>query len=290
MELKYYPYILTEQRISLMTDEEKMQYCFEHSDYCDWCAKERALMRAQFREAYGNVRQQYLNEMMESGEFANESEETLNEMAEQLTQFETEYVMNEVAEILKPVIMENAMTQEEYDQIVEYVKEHMLDEDDSLNENTVGPDMTWWAKSFGAMINATLLPLFSGMGYLIMLGKSQGAIKSLKKYMNKLVEELDDGTYKKQGFFSNIMNKLLGKFKFGKTSENQSHSSFRELQEVFEGNIACKAMVLMKNIGLLPDNYDAAKQAMENNVFNQGGYAVFVENIASPLSKLCNKI
>jgi len=46
MELKYYPYILTEQRISLMTDEEKMQYCFEHSDYCDWCAKERALMRA----------------------------------------------------------------------------------------------------------------------------------------------------------------------------------------------------------------------------------------------------
>jgi len=135
----------------------------------------------------------------------------------------------------------------------------MLDEDDSLNENTVGPDMTWWAKSFGAMINATLLPLFSGMGYLIMLGKSQGAIKSLKKYMNKLVEELDDGTYKKQGFFSNIMNKLLGKFKFGKTSENQSHSSFRELQEVFEGNIACKAMVLMKNIGLLPDNYDAAK-------------------------------
>jgi len=47
----------------------------------------------------------------------------------------------------------------------------------------------------------------------------------------------------------------------------------------------------MKNIGLLPNDYNQALESIENNKFNQGGfYTDFMEKIAQPLSKMCNKI
>jgi len=107
-----------------------------------------------------------------------------------------------------------------------------------LNEDTVGPDMTFCMKGIGA----TLIPLFTGMGLLLLAGKTKAAINALKKYMNKIVEEVDDGTYKKQGFFKKMLNKVTPGFlknlkvklfggpkDIGANTEDKSHSSFREL-------------------------------------------------------------
>ncbi|WQJ53263.1 MAG: hypothetical protein [Wendovervirus sonii] len=297
--MKYYPYILSEQRLSLLSPEERRQYDFEHSDYCDWNLKEEALKKAGLTESYDMIKNKYLNEMMESESFSNETEQSIDEMADQMAQFESEYIINEVYDILDSMMKENVITSDEYNNIIESAKNKLYGNTQALNEATDGPDMTWWAKGIGV----TLAPLLSGMGLLLLAGKTDAAINALKKYMNKIVEEVDDGTYKKQGFFKKFLNRITpdklknlkvkwfgGPKDIGATSEDKSKSSFRELQEVYEGNIACKQMILMKNIGLLPDDYNQALYAIENNKFEDGGFNTFIEIISKPLSGLCNKI
>jgi len=43
-----------------------------------------ALQKAAFNESYMKVKERYLNEMMENEQYQNESEESLNEIADQM--------------------------------------------------------------------------------------------------------------------------------------------------------------------------------------------------------------
>jgi len=106
--------------------------------------------------------------MMESGEFANESEETLNDAATAMATFEAESMVCDLREIMHPIMLECGVTDEDYEKIMDCVRDDMFNDAVSLNENTVGPDMTWWAKG----LSVTLIPLFTGMAYLLMLGKA----------------------------------------------------------------------------------------------------------------------
>jgi len=68
----------------------------------------------------------------------------------------------------------------------------------TLNEDygdTIGPDMTYWAKGIGGMFGG----LFGLFMLLIMKGKTRAAIKMLENSMNKIVETVDDGINKKKG-------------------------------------------------------------------------------------------
>jgi hypothetical protein len=146
----------------------------------------------------------------------------------------------------------------------------------ALNEraaDTTGPDMTWWAAGLGGLFGGIMSLIIA----LIMRGKSKMAIRMLEKYMNKLVEKVDDGTYKAKGrgLWNRIkvgVGNLFGKDWSGKNSGEQNNICLRTLQENFSADVATKSMVLCKKLGILPDNYDAAVTAFKNGDFTSGSF------------------
>lgn len=294
-----YPYELSESRLSLLSVQERNRYKYEHSDYFDYTEKQNAIN--EYRNAYNQSVNSYYNSLVEnnSEELTEELQEEYQNIAELMANEQAEYIFETIDSYLYPTFKEGGLTYDEYKYIAEQIKNVLRFDSSSLNEDTVGPDMSFWMKGIGKWISLGFGAVFASMAGLIMLGKTQIAIKQLERYMNEIVEMCDDGINKRRSIFKRIGDKISGSFsklkswfvKKDKNREDRSYASFREVQENFLSNYATKAMVFAKQMGFLSGSIDKAMEEVENNTLCQEGSGLnyFMENIGTPINKLVNK-
>ena len=114
--------------------------------------------------------------------------------------------------------------------------------------------------------------------------------------MNKIVETVDDGLHKTKGrgLWNRIrtrIGKLFGKDTSEENSGEQNTKCLRTIQEEFQANIAAKSMVMCKNLGFLPDDWENAKKQLTAHNWNNGGWQEdFYKNVAEPANLLSGYI
>ena len=285
-----FPYELSEQRISLLSKDDQKIYRFEHSDFFDYSEKQNAIQ--EYQKALLERQGYYIQEIKKDPQFNHLNESEVYETANELTLYETEQIIDQLAEFVEEGVLSKYYTE---DEAKEYLNEFIENFKDmsahSLNEeygNTIGPDMTYWAKGIGGMFGG----LFGLFMILIMKGKTRAAIKMLENSMNKIVETVDDGINKKKGrgLWARIkvgVGKLFGKDTSGKNEGEQNTICLRTLQENFSAGIATTSMVLCKKLGVLPDDWNQAVNALQQNNYWSGDLAtIFDVNIAKPVNEL----
>ena len=293
MQMKF-PYELSEQRISLLSKEDQRIYRFEHSDFFDYNTKQRCMQ--EYQNALLERQGYYVQEIKKDPQFNYLNESEVFETANELTLYETNQFIDELGSIIETAILEGIYTEDEATEVITEIVNNMQDFGKrTLNErlaDTPGPDMTWWAEGIGGLFAG----LFTIFLTLIMYGKTKQAIKMLENSMNKIVETVDDGLHKTKG--RGIWNRIrtrVGKW-FGKdTSEEnsgeQNTKCLRTVQEEFQANIAAKSMVMCKNLGFLPDDWENAKKQLTAHNWNNGGWQEdFYKNVAEPANLLSGYI
>lgn len=260
---------------------------YEHSDYYSYTEKQESIKL--YQKALLERQGYYLEEIENDPEYNDMTDVEKIEFAKSLSDYEASCIMTDVSDILFDTIGSN-MSINEYKGIINHVINEMRQETE-LNEDSLAPghDMTFWANDMGwvgKLCGGLLTAAFAGMVALIMAGKDKAAMKALERYMNKLVERVDDGIHKKKS----LMNKLFGRFGVGTHDGDQSKACLRQIQENFSKKIACDAMILTKSMGFLPSHWNSAIKDLESNTFNNGGMAEFIETVSIPVSKLSNKI
>ena len=289
MQMKF-PYELSEQRISLLSKEDQRIYRFEHSDFFDYNTKQRCMQ--EYQNALLERQGYYVQEIKKDPQFNYLNESEVFETANELTLYETNQFIDELGSIIETAILEGIYTEDEATEVITEIVNNMQDFGKrTLNErlaDTAGPDMTWWAEGIGGLFTG----LFGLFLVLIMKGKTRAAIKMLENSMNKIVETVDDGINKKKGrgLFARIKTRIgswFGKDWSGKNEGEQNTVCLRTLQEGFLANIGTISMVLCKKIGVIPDNWDQALNALKNNNYNLGDLGqIFDLNIAKPVNEL----
>lgn len=289
MKMKF-PYELSEQRISLLSKEDQRIYRFEHSDFFDYNTKQRCMQ--EYQNALLERQGYYVQEIKNDPQFNYLNESEVFETANELTLYETNQFIDELGDIIETAILEEIYTEDEAAEVITEIVNNMQDFGKrTLNEraaDTIGPDMTWWAEGIGGLFTG----LFGLFLVLIMKGKTRAAIKMLENSMNKIVETVDDGINKKKGrgLFAKIKTRIgswFGKDWSGKNEGEQNTVCLRTLQEGFLANIGTISMVLCKKIGVIPDNWDQALNALKNNNYNLGDLGqIFDLNIAKPVNEL----
>ena len=289
MQMKF-PYELSEQRISLLSKEDQRIYRFEHSDFFDYNTKQRCMQ--EYQNALLERQGYYVQEIKKDPQFNYLNESEVFETANELTLYETNQFIDELGSIIETAILEGIYTEDEATEVITEIVDNMQDFGKrTLNErlgDTSGPDMTWWSEGLGALFAG----LFGLSLMLIMKGKTRAAIKMLENSMNKIVETVDDGINKKKGrgLFARIKTRIgswFGKDWSGKNEGEQNTVCLRTLQEGFLANIGTISMVLCKKIGVIPDNWDQALNALKNNNYNLGDLGqIFDLNIAKPVNEL----
>lgn len=285
-----FPYKLSEQRISLLSKEDQRIYRFEHSDFFDYGEKQQAIQ--EYQRALLERQGYYIQEIKKDPQFNYLNESQVVETANELTLYEAEQIIDQLAEFVEEGVLSEYYTENE---AKEYLNEFIGSFKDmsvgTLNEDygdTIGPDMTYWAKGIGGMFGG----LFGLFMLLIMKGKTRAAIKMLENSMNKIVETVDDGINKKKGrgLWARIkvgVGKLFKKDWSGKNEGEQNTICLRTLQENFSAGIATTSMVLCKKLGVLPDDWNQAVNAMQQNNYQSGDLAtIFDANIAKPVNEL----
>ena len=293
MQMKF-PYELSEQRISLLSKEDQRIYRFEHSDFFDYNTKQKCMQ--EYQNALLERQGYYVQEIKKDPQFNHLNESEVFETANELTLYETNQFIDELGSIIETAILEGIYTENEATEVITEIVNNMQDFGKrTLNErfaDTPGPDMTWWSEGIGGLFAG----LFTIFLTLIMHGKTKQAIKMLENSMNKIVETVDDGLHKTKG--RGIWNRIrtrVGKW-FGKdTSEEnsgeQNTKCLRTVQEEFQANIAAKSMVMCKNLGFLPDDWENAKKQLTAHNWNNGGWQEdFYKNVAEPANLLSGYI
>lgn len=293
MQMKF-PYELSEQRISLLSKEDQRIYRFEHSDFFDYNTKQRCMQ--EYQNALLERQGYYVQEIKNDPQFNYLNESEVFETANELTLYETNQFIDELGDIIETAILEGIYTEDEATEVITEIVDNMQDFGKrTLNErlgDTSGPDMTWWAEGIGGLFAG----LFTIFLTLIMHGKTKQAIKMLENSMNKIVETVDDGLHKTKGrgLWNRIrtrIGKLFGKDTSEENSGEQNTKCLRTVQEEFQANIAAKSMVMCKNLGFLPDDWENAKKQLTAHNWNNGGWQEdFYKNVAEPANLLSGYI
>lgn len=291
-----FPYELSEQRISLLSKEDQRIYRFEHSDFFDISERQRCMK--EYQNALLERQGYYIQQIKDDKQFNYLNESEIVKTANELALYETENLLEELSEFVEEAILSEIYTEDEAKEYLIEVANHLNElGQETLNEgilnedagDTDGPDMTYWMKGMGGIFGGLMGLVIA----LIMRGKTKAAIRMLENYMNKIVEKVDDGLNKKKGrgLWARLktgIGKLFGKDWSGKNSGEQNTLCLRVIQENFTANIGTKAMVACKKIGLLPDDWNKALHALDQNDFTQGSLHTFMENVAKPLVNLGN--
>lgn len=293
MQMKF-PYELSEQRISLLSKKDQRIYRFEHSDFFDYNTKQRCMQ--EYQNALLERQGYYVQEIKKDPQFNYLNESEVFETANELTLYETNQFIDELGSIIETAILEGIYTEDEATEVITEIVNNMQDLGKrTLNErfgDTPGPDMTWWAEGIGGLFAG----LFTIFLTLIMHGKTKQAIKMLENSMNKIVETVDDGLHKTKGrgLWNRIrtrIGKLFGKDTSEENSGEQNTKCLRTIQEEFQANIAAKSMVMCKNLGFLPDDWENAKKQLTAHNWNNGGWQEdFYKNVAEPANLLSGYI
>lgn len=282
-----FPFELSEQRLSILSAEDKALYEYEHSPFFSITEKEEAVR--QYQKAMLERQGYYLTEINNDDDYVDMSENDKILMAEELAKLESKVIIDELYSILAEY-MDDGLTQEDMNAIKEIVISELNTPAESLNESQLneadGHDMTYWMNNMGwlgKLAGSLLTGIFGGMVALIMAGKTKAAVQSLENYMNKLVELTDDGVHKKKSIIGALFSKL------GVNKRDQERACFRDIQEKYSKEIACNVMTLVKGLGFVGPKCDAAIQDIENKNYNNGGLSYFY-NIAEQVNRLSNNI
>lgn len=275
-----FPYELSEDRLSLLNDNDRAIYEYEHSIFFD---------ETFINDTYNTFQQQlneyntyYNNTIDNDDDYKNITSEEKQELVEQLIKSDIQLLYKE-AEIITLPLLEQVLTKDEYNQL----KEQTLSNMNSfihhiLNEGTApGKPMDYWLPDgwfgwIGRLGFGLLSTGLTGIVALFMAGRDKMAATQLQKYMNKIVELIDMGLYKKKSIFSWFSNKL------GKWSGDQSRACFRNVQEIVERQICTNTIIAGKAIGLLGN--DAISDVKTGNIYS-GGLAMFNDKIASKIDE-----
>lgn len=283
-----YPFELSEDRLSLLTEEERRIYNYEHSDYYSASDKQDGFV--QYQQMLTEKRMVYYDMIQDDEEYDEMSDTEKMDMAEGIAKYEARVIMDDVMDVLQEAFKDDTFGLVIVrDMMFNALNEHkvgVLNEADSLY---AGADMTGWMKDMGwigKLAGVALTGLLGAMIALIMAGKDAAAMDSLEKYMNKLVERVDDGIHKKR----TLWGKLMGKLGFNNEHDgDQSNSCMRQIQENFSKGVACQGMVYLKQLGMLPDKTQQALTDIEMNKYSDGGFQYFLDKISYPVAKLANK-
>lgn len=287
-----FPYELSKQRQSLMSNEDRRQYLIEHSEFYSYTEREQAIR--EYQKALLERQGYYINEINNDEEYNVLDETEKTSMANELALYESSIYLDELADILEECVGD-VLTKEEYSQMRTYIKDSLLNEDmfneNSLNEDFLAPghDITHWIPDLGWLGKLTfglLSGAFGAMAGLLMAGKDRAAMRMLEKTMNKLVEKTDDGLHKKK----TILGTLFAKFGKRDYTGEQSKGCFRAIQERYSKQVACDAMVLTKQLGFLSDKWSSAASDMESNTFDNGGMHQFLTNVGWPVANISSQI
>lgn len=275
-----FPTELSAQRLSLLNEDDKALYDFEHSIYYSKELYEQGIR--DYQECLANRQAYYMKKLNEDIEFSNLETSEKIQMAENLTKVEADYILNELINIMSDILPE-----EDIKEISEECYNNLIAKSGEIDNELLeaaGHDMTYWLQNmgwFGKIIGGLLTGLLGGLIAAIMAGKDKWAQKMLEKYMNKLVELIDDGRNKKKSFFS----------WFGFKRENtgdQSQVCFRSIQENIERNRLTYGSIFCKSAGLFGTN--AINDAMSGSGTTGGGYySGFEEKIAQKIKELHNE-
>lgn len=287
-----FPYELSEQRLSLLSKEDRLIYEYEHSDFFDYTKKQQCIQN--YQNALLERQGYYVQEINKDPQFNHLNESEVFETANELTLYETEQIIDQLGEFIEEAVLSEIYSENEAHEYLQEFVENFKDMSvNTLNEDygdTTGPDMTYWAKGLGGLFGG----LFGLVLALIMRGKTKMAIRMLENSMNKLVEKVDDGVNKGKGrgLWAKIrtgVGKLFGKDWSGKNEGEQNTMCLRVLQENFQADTATKAMVFCKKAGFLNDQWKTAITDLRANRSNNGtSFNKFTINIADPLNNLGN--
>lgn len=153
----------------------------------------------------------------------------------------------------------------------------------ALNEGAEGLDCMAWLRGLnlgwlGKLAGAGLAALGTGIAALIVAGKDRIAMWRLKKYMNRLVEVIDQGIQKKRPLLTAIMPKSWAKW-----HGEKNLTCFRSYQEMADRTMANGVMSAAHKLG-----YFAQGQMMNisSGATPQpgGGLDDFRKNVLSQIS------
>ena len=280
-----FPYELSEQRLSLLSEDDRILYEYEHSPFYSYEDKVRSIN--EYNQARYGRYQNYYNQLNEDEEFKDLSEDEKAEMSKQLTNVEATQIYEELIEpLVYPILMET-MTSDEYNTLKEASLKQMYEMPitaDVINEGTApGKDQTYWIPNMGWLGTLTMGILGTGLAGMIglfMAGKDKAAAKALEKYMRKLVETVDMGLYKKKSFWNWLGGKLGSKSKG--TNGDQSRACFRNIQELVERKWCTDILVAGKACGFFGN--DPIKDAYNHNIESGGLNLLFKEKIADKIN------
>lgn len=275
-----FPYELSEQRLSLLSEDDRILYEYEHSPFYSYEDKVRSIN--EYNQARYGRYQNYYNQLNEDEEFKDLSEDEKAEMSKQLTNVEATQIYEELIEpLVYPILMET-MTSDEYNTLKEATLKQMYEmpiTTEVINEGTApGKDQTYWIPNMGwlgAIAGGILGTGLAGMIGLFMAGKDKAAARALERYMNRLVDLVDLGLYKKKSILS-----FIG---LGKQRGEQSRACFRNIQEIIERRMCTQIMVAGKVCGFFGKEplTDVINQNFESGGLNQ----VFYPQIAKKIEK-----
>lgn len=262
-----FPYDLSEQRLSLLSKEDRELYLYEHSPYYSYTAKEEAFKSLvesrQIRQQY------YLNELKKDANLNDLNDSEMLELSnafvdDELNEYK-EMLLDTFEDIYKDAYGKDARN------IIEKTIDSVFEKSKTLNE-APGPDLTWWMKGLEGGFLGLLGLGIGAMAGLFMAGKDKAAQKALERSMNKAVEMIDTGIYKKKSFFGSLLGKIgLGKLVHNEVRGDQSNACFRTIQEMYERNWLKNLFVSAKAAGFLGDNniQDAITQQFTGGLYSK---------------------
>lgn len=290
-----FPYELSQDRLSLLSKEDRELYEYEHSPFYSYTAKQEGLQN--YYKTKLQRQHYYLNVINEDVEYNDLSDLEKTEMSKKLSDIEALEIFDNVIQMINDETFVN-FSDDEFKEVKEFVISLLLSDNEndiqSLNEVGTAPghDMTYWIPDMGWLgkLAASVLGTgLAGLVGLIMAGYDKAAAKQLEKYMNKLVELTDVGLHKKKSFFS-FFGIKLGKTK--KFEGDQSQSCFRSIQELVERNMAKNILICGKATGLLSRNgLDDANSGISTNggLLNSSLPGSFKVNVADKIAPLIIK-
>lgn len=156
-------------------------------------------------------------------------------------------------------------------------------ESEVLVEGAEGLDAGAWVRGLklgwlGKLAMGGLAALGTGIAALITAGKDRLAMIKLKKYMNRLVEVIDQGIQKKRSIFTVIMPKSWSKWR-----GERNMACFRTIQEMADRQVATGVMSAAHKLGYFGQG-QMMNIASGSAPQSGGGLDDFRDNVLSQLT------
>lgn len=257
-----FPYELSKERLSLLTEKDRAIYEYEHSGLSPEMKKLEELN-------YNiNLYNSLYNNINENIDDSNISESLFNSQFDEL--FDKELI--------------NEVGYEEYINIKKQIFEY-IQNDHELKPlyEAPGEPTDWWLTNIklgwlGKLAAGLLTGLLGTVAWLMMKGKDRLAMKKLKQYMNKLVELVDQGVNKKKPWYAFLIPTKKGQQNTG----DYNRSCFRTIQETAERNMACLYTSCIHDLGFLSPDITNFKSLVGEKTAQEGsGLSIFEEKANS---------